>query len=204
MSNALKRKKNKNKMQPLGYTEEELDRISRYSKTTSRIQNTAYKAYLDVELVSYLVLHDKFGFGKKRITRLKNVVDTYLEQSVTEEDVSMQTLMRVLKKNAGIDIRQEVKRIPYRECVVFDGEKNHHPYTGRIVSEAIYSYFVLSCVALKVIFKFSSKKLMEYLDYMRDMVNTLSRRKQFGLTVKDIAEVLMVECKYCDERYVRE
>lgn len=41
--------------------------------------NTMLECYYNCRMVSYLVLHDKFGFGQKRITNLEKAVDKYLD-----------------------------------------------------------------------------------------------------------------------------
>ena len=199
MSNALKRKVKK--MQPVGYSKREISSINKYSKERSRMNNTTYKAYLDVRLIAYQILHDKFGFGQKRIVQLENTVNVYLEKNRTDANMSTSALAYFLKEKAGIDIAKEVNRIPYRECVLLSGEQKPLPETGKLVAAAIYNYLALSCVALKTVFKFSAKKLSEYMEWIRYYINSLARRKQFDLTIKDIAIVLMDECKYCDARF---
>ena len=199
MSNVLKRKNKK--MQPLGYSKKEISSINRYAKDRSRMNSTTYKAYLDVRLIGYLVLHDKFGFGQKRIIQLESTVNTYLEKTQTDSNMSTSALVYFLKEKSGIDISEEVNRIPYRECVLLSGESKTLPETGQLVAAAIYNYFALSCVALKTVFKFSARKLKEYMEWIRYNINSLSRRKQFDFTIRDIAKILMDECKYCDERF---
>lgn len=199
MSNTLKRKVKK--MQPVGYSKREISSINKYSKERSKMNNTTYNAYLDVRLIAYQILHDKFGFGQKRIIQLENTVNVYLEKNRTDAKMSTSALAYFLKEKAGIDIAKEVNRIPYRECVLLSGEQKPLPNTGKLVAAAIYNYFALSCVALKTVFKFSSKKMCEYMNWIRYYINTLSREKQFGLTMKGIAECLIDECKYCDVRF---
>ena len=199
MSNALKRKGKK--MQPVGYSKKEISSINKYSKERSRMNNTTYNAYLDVRLIAYQILHDKFGFGQKRIIQLDDTVNVYLEKNRTDKNMSTGALVCFLKEKAGIDIGKEVNRIPYRECVLLSGEQKPLPNTGKLVAAAIYNYLALSCVALKTVFKFSTKKLSEYVEWIRYYINSLARRKQFDLTIKDIAIVLVDECKYCDERF---
>lgn len=199
MSNALKRKSKK--MQPVGYTKQEISKINKYSKERSRMNNTTYNAYLDVRLIAYQILHDKFGFGQKRIVNLENTVNTYLEKNRTDKNMSTSALVYFLKEKSDIDVAKEVNRIPYRECVLLSGEQKSLPETGKLVAAAIYNYLALSCVALKTVFKFSAEKLLEYISWIRYYINSLARKKQFDLTIKDIAIVLVDECKYCDERF---
>lgn len=198
MSNALRKKKKK--MQPLGYNKQELTGIYNYSRNKSAMDNITYKAFMDVRLISYLILHDKFGFGQKRIVRLENTVDTYRNNAEKEPNLTGRALAHFLKETSDIDIRNEVNVVPYRECTSL-AERNT-PETGKIILAVLYNYFALSCTALKTVFKFSANKLKEYMNWIRYYINTLSRRKQFEVTVKDIAEVLMDECKYCDARFV--
>lgn len=200
MSNALKRKNKK--MQPVGYSKKEISSINKYSKERSKMNNTTYNAYLDVRLIAYQVLHDKFGFGQKRIINLENTVNAYLEKNRTDKNMSINALVYFLKEKSDIDVAKEVNRIPYRECVLLSREQKLLPETGKLIAAAIYNYFTLSCVALKTVFKFSAKKMSKYMEWIRYYINTLARRKQFDLTIKDIAKVLMDECKYCDARFV--
>ena len=188
-------------MQPVGYSKKEISSINKYSKERSRMNNTTYNAYLDVRLIAYQILHDKFGFGQKRIIQLDDTVNVYLEKNRTDKNMSTGALVCFLKEKACIDIAKEVNLIPYRECVLLSGEQKPLPETGKLVTAAIYNYFALSCVALKTVFKFSSKKMCEYMNWIRYYINTLSREKQFGLTMKGIAECLIDECKYCDVRF---
>lgn len=200
MSNALKRKSKK--MQPVGYSKKEISSINKYSKERSKMNNTTYNAYLDIRLIAYQVLHDKFGFGQKRIIQLENTVNTYLEKNRTDKNMSTSALVYFLKEKSDIDVAKEVNRIPYRECVLLSRERKPFPEAGKLIAAAIYNYFALSCVALRTVFKFSANKLSEYMKWIRYYINTLARRKQFDLTIKDIAKVLMDECKYCDARFV--
>ncbi len=199
MSNALKRKSKK--MQPVGYSKKEIISINKYSKERSKMNGITYNAYLDVRLIAYQTLHDKFGFGQKRIVQLENTVNVYLEKNRIDRNMSTGALVCFLKEKACIDIAKEVNLIPYRECVLLSGENKPLPNTGKLVAAAIYNYLALSCVALKTVFKFSARKLSEYMEWIRYYINSLARKKQFDLTIKDIAIVLMDECKYCDERF---
>lgn len=45
----------------------------------NRTASTMLECYYNSRLIGYLVLHDKFGFGQKRIVRLENAVDKYLD-----------------------------------------------------------------------------------------------------------------------------
>ena len=199
VSSVLKRKKKK--MQPLGYNKQELTGIYNYSKDKSAKDKVIYKAFMDVRLISYLILHDKFGFGQKRIVRLEDIVDIYRTKSEMEVKYSDTNVASELKEASSIDIREEADKVPFRECLSLSERKE--PVAGQLVSRVLFKYFSLSCKALKKYFRFSVNKLKEYMHWVRYYINTLSRRQQFEVTIKDIAEVLMEECKYCDARFVK-
>ena len=73
MSNALSRKKKK--MQPLGYK----DDIHVFNQQKVRMMNyateLAEKTFSDIKLVAFNVLHDKFGYGQKRLIMLEEKVN---------------------------------------------------------------------------------------------------------------------------------
>lgn len=201
MSNALK--KRKKKMQPLGYTDAELNGMRKYSQMQSRMNSTTRTAYFNVRLISYQVLHDRFGFGHKRIVRLENTVDKYLEKCA-DRNMRGTAMGAFLLEKCKIDVQSEVNKIPYRErvllvCDRFPTNTTVAMETGKIVAAAIYNYFAFSSVALKTVFKFSKNQISQYLYYIRDLVNSVARQYE---DMVGFASVLYQECKYCDSRFI--
>lgn len=76
MSNALARKRKR--MQPLGYTKDELLRMQRYAKTESNTNDLIEESFLNIRLISFQILHDKFGFGYKRLMKVEKIITEYL------------------------------------------------------------------------------------------------------------------------------
>ena len=72
MSNALKRKQ-----KSLYYTKQETKFIQKKEFERSNQEKTIAKAFKEFQCVGYIVLHDKFGFGQKRLARLEMTVNTY-------------------------------------------------------------------------------------------------------------------------------
>ncbi|MGN0352417.1 MAG: hypothetical protein ACI4ES_12260 [Roseburia sp.] len=81
MSNALTRKKKK--MQPVGYKEEIHVFNQQKVRTMNYATGMAEKTFLDMKLVSYQILHDKFGFGLKRIKKLEEELNNLLDGKIT-------------------------------------------------------------------------------------------------------------------------
>ena len=87
MSNALSRKKKK--MQPLGYK----DDIHVFNQQKVRMMNyateLAEKTFSDIKLVAFNVLHDKFGYGQKRLIMLEEKVNKLMEGNTSCEELAV-------------------------------------------------------------------------------------------------------------------
>lgn len=70
------------------------------------------ECYYNSRMVSYLVLHDKFGFGQKRIVNLEKAVDRYLDDY--SRDVYERGYFEDQLAKRGIDVRAFVNKIPSR------------------------------------------------------------------------------------------
>ena len=75
MSNALKRKSNKN----LFFTKQDTKIIGRNSFEKRNSDAVITKSYKEFVVIGYIILHDKFGFGQKRIVRLQELLKQYLD-----------------------------------------------------------------------------------------------------------------------------
>ena len=105
MSNTLS--KGKKKRQPLGYSKEELLGIQQYARRESNTNELIGEAHRNVRLIAYQVLHDKFGFGHKRIVRVEQTIDQYL-LTVEDESISTEKLEYYMKTKCRISVREEV------------------------------------------------------------------------------------------------
>lgn len=76
MSNALRKKKKA--MAPLGYTREEIQGIAVHTKQKMREEDMTSNATYTLTNISYFLLHAKFGYGKKRLERLRQGMNKYI------------------------------------------------------------------------------------------------------------------------------
>lgn len=202
MSSVLNRKKKK--IQPLGYTKQELASIQDYSRRKSNTDFLIEESYKNIRLISYQILHDKFGFGQKRIIRVEQTIDKYLN-TVSDGGMSTEQLQYFMKEKCGIDVKNEASKVPFRESFYLVNRKvapSSMQSAGKYINASIINYFSLIGVCLKTQFKFSANQIIEAYEWIRYYINTFSRVSQFDVTIKDIAECLMYECKYCDSRFV--
>ena len=203
MNNGLKRKKKS--MAPLGYSKEEIAGLQSYAKKQSNTEMLIEESYKNIQLIAYQILHDKFGFGNKRLMRVEETIDKYL-CSASEGGLSTSQLQFYMKEKCKIDVKEQANMVPFRERFYLT-EKKINPASqqsaGTYLVASICNYFSLLGVCLKTQFKFSTRQINEVYEWIRYYINTLSRHKQFDLTIRDIAECLAEECSYYDRRFVK-
>lgn len=195
MSNALRRKK-----KPTFYTKQEMRIIGQNDFEKRNADKVISKSYKDFVVIGYIILHDKFGFGQARIIRLQEFLKSYLDEAAsggnTGKDLSV-----YLKSKYGINIKEEVGKIPQRQLMVLYAKKGFciEREAYRLSSASMFNYLALTLAILKKEFKLSVKQLQQFLDKFVDYIDTLANYKQFSLTVSMIAESLSNEIKFvCD------
>jgi hypothetical protein len=175
-----------------------------WEKRVSNTDKLIEESYYNLRLISYQILHDKFGFGQKRIIRLEQTMDE-LRGSRDDVGISLEDMIGYMHRRYGIDVRAEVNVVPFRERFALTRFKIHadsQQSAGMYLLASICDYFTFLGIVLREQFKFSARQIREAYGWMRYYINTLSRPKQFELTIKDIAECLMEEVRYCDARFV--
>ena len=196
MSNALRRKK-----KPTFFTKKDTRIIGRNdfeSKNTERVVIKSYKDYL---VIGYIVLHDKFGFGQKRMIRLEQTVNTYSEAAATDKNMGGKALAFALKEKYGVDVVEIVNRVPQSQLMKLYAWKGHcvEREAYRLASASMFNYMALTLTALKTNLKLTRNQLQQFIDKFIDYIDTLANYKQFQLTVPMIAQSLADEIKFvCD------
>ena len=201
MSNALSRKKKK--MQPLGYSMNELLGIQNYARAQSNAEYLIEQSFENIKIIAYQILHDKFGFGNKRIIRVENTINAYLNAKA-DEDAHLTTaeLEYYMKTKGNISVTEEANKVPFRERFALVDRKvapNSMQKAGQYLLASICNYFSLLGNCLKTQFRFSAKQIREVFDWIRYYINSLSQKY---LDMTDVASVLYHECDYCDKRFI--
>lgn len=198
MSNILARKKKK--MQPLGYSKNELLGIQRQAKARSNTEYLIEESYYNVRMMAYQALHDKFGFGQKRIITVEQTIDTYVENAkggTTGEELGF-----YLKDKCKIDVKEETNKIPYRDSFYLVGRKiapNCMIQANKFILAQVFNYFAMLGVCLRTQFKFSANQINQVYEWVRFYINCLATGYE---TMTGIASVLEHECKYIDKRFI--
>ena len=196
MSNAFRRRK-----KPQFYTAKETRQINQNEFERHNAAILVTKAYKDFVVVGYIILHDKFGFGQKRLARLECTVNKWLESALDDKEMSGRSLAGKLNQKYQIDVNAEVNRVPQRQLMVLYAQKGRviEREAYRLSGSAMYNYFALTLTALKKQFKLTVKQLHEFVDKFIDYIDTLSNFSQYALTVPMIADSLAEEIGFVCE-----
>lgn len=197
MSNALRKKTKTNPF----FTKRDTRIIGTNDFESRNAKHVVYKSYKDYIVIGYIILHDKFGFGQKRMIRLENTVNAYSEEAAGDESMRGKALAYMLKEKHDIDVAGEVRKVPQSQLMRLYAKRGHcvEREAYRLSSASMFNYFALTLTALKTVFKFSRKQLDEFTEKFVDYVDTLSCYKKYQLTVPMIADVLAEEINFkCD------
>lgn len=196
MSNALRRKR-----KPTFYTKQEMRIIGQNDFESRNTERVVIKSYKDYQAIGYIILHDKFGFGQKRMARLERTVNTYSEAAADDKNMNGVALAYVLKEKYEVNVKETVNSVPQSQLMKLYAWKGHcvEREAYRLASASMFNYMSLTMTALKTVFKFTRKQLVQFSDKFIDYIDTLANYKQFQLTVPLIAQSLENEIKFvCD------
>lgn len=152
MSSKLKKKKKNTASQK---------RMNMIKDADMRVKNTESlieESFYNLRLIAYQILHDKFGFGQKRIIKVETTIDEYMAQS-TDSGVTDKMFI-YLKRKCDIDVKEEANKTPFRERFALTDRKIHpdsRQSAGTYLLASICNYFALLGVCLKTEFKFSAR-----------------------------------------------
>lgn len=196
MSNALRKKK-----KPSFFTKKDTRIIGRNDFESRNTERVVIKSYKDCLVIGYMVLHDEFGFGQKRMARLEQTVNTYFEAAATDKNMGGKALAFALKEKYDLDVAEIVNRVPQSQLMKLYAWKGHcvEREAYRLASASMFNYMALTLTALKTNLKLTRNQLQEFADKFIDYIDTLANYKQFQLNVTMIAETLADEIKFvCD------
>ena len=152
-------------------------------------------------MISYQILHDKFGFGQKRIIRVEQTIDKYLN-TVSDGGMTTDQLQYFMNEKCKINVKNEANKVPFRERFALISKSvsaKSLQAAGTYLAASICSYFSLLGVCLKTQFKFSTRQIKEVYEWIRYYIGSISMGYE---TITGVASVMEYECKYIDERFI--
>ena len=135
------------------------------------------------------------------MARLERTVNAYSEAAAEDKNMNGVALAYVLKEKYEVNVKEIVNSVPQSQLMKLYAWKGHcvEREAYRLASASMFNYMSLTMTALKTVFKFTRKQLMQFSEKFIDYIDTLANYKQFQLTVPMIAQSLADEIKFvCD------
>lgn len=195
MSNALRKKKKP--MQPLGYSREELDAIHKTTKIQMEQRDIIGNVQFTLRNITFFLLYDRFQFGKVRLRNFAKGMAAYDNGcKISTEDVFKN--ISDLKEHTHIDLQECARKIPEKEKAKLAGAvkirtQSQMQRMAFGVRTGYLSYLTVVLMVLRKQYRFSEKKLKEFMYLMQDHINSF----YLGLFADDdLIEVLSDEIGY--------
>lgn len=111
MSSKLKRKPKV--MEPVGFEREHLSKVATANRAVHNRAKFREDAYQNLKLIAYQVLHDRYGFGRKRISVVNDKINSYIV-AAGEAKLGFNGLKALLEEKWKIDTAEEANKVPFR------------------------------------------------------------------------------------------
>lgn len=177
MSNGLR--KRKKKMEPLGYTKEEHEKIYAYSRAQKQKRDMTGNVAYTLRNITFWLLYHKFDFGKTKLTNFAKATHEY-EEEVLAGKIDVMECNEQLQKRSHINLQEYAVKIPFNEkCKLAGAENLRVKEDARFIAgtekKAYQAYMVMVLTVLKKKMHFTEKKLKEFLYWTSDHINSFYR-----------------------------
>lgn len=197
MSSKLSRAKRKKKPN-YDWMQSEIDAIGEYQSRIKWMSKMSSRAYTNIKEISLWVLHDKFGFGIKRLNR----VNEHVRSCVLKNDqagIKVDHMILYCKKKMDIDIYAECKRIPRNTR--YQIAEMQHPRNPRDMYDytqaatlACALAICMVCTELQEIEKFSKNQIRKFVGECIALINDYIATGY--ITQDDVKQILKEEVKF--------
>lgn len=174
MSNKLVRKK-KNKPK-YGWMQDEIDALARKDARDRQLAGYGVTMANHALEIGFWVLHDKYGFGKKRLNRMMDCINAYLVAEYNEELSIRQLPLALQKMKVQVDVCAEAKKVPQRcrlKMAEMDRMNNPNEFKTRmhVITEALSVTYAMICTELVTREKMSGAKICEFMNECTAFIN---------------------------------
>lgn len=197
MSSKLSRAKRKKKPN-YGWMQSEIDAIGEYQSRIKWMSKMSSRAYTNIKEISLWVLHDKFGFGIKRLNRVNEQVRSCVLKN-DQSGIKVDHMILYCKKKMDIDIYAECKRIPRN--IRYQIAEMQHPRNPRDMYDytqaatlACALAICMVCTELQEIEKFSKNQIRKFVGECIALINDYIATGY--ITQDDVKQILKEEVKF--------
>lgn len=172
-SKLVKNKKNKPKY---GWIQSEIDALDKRERMEKKLAGYAVTMVNHVLEIGLWTLHDKFGFGQKRLNRVQDCVNAYLAAHY-KGTLNIHELPFALQEmKVKVNVEEAAKKIPQRcRIKMAEMERVNNPNEFKlrlqVITEALGVAFSMMCTELVTREKMSSAKVHGFLEECTTLVN---------------------------------
>lgn len=197
MSSKLSRAKRKKKPN-YGWMQSEIDAIGEYQSRIKWMSKMSSRAYTNIKEISLWVLHDKFGFGIKRLNRVNEQVRSCVLKN-DQAGIKVDHMILYCKEKMDIDIYAECKHIPRNAR--YQIAEIQHPRNTRDMYDytqaatlACALAICMVCTELQEIEKFSKNQIRKFVGECIALINDYIVTGY--ITQDDVKQILKEEVKF--------
>lgn len=201
MSNKLRMK---NKMTVVGFNKKENRALCQRNKRDMDVKSLVYDNFKDMRAIMAMVLHDKFGFGKKRLERFAAEINALTVEANRNEQMTASKLAGVLLTRSDINMTIETDSVPFGEIMMFYYNRRYRKSSlnrrevYQLVNANMFNMLTIAGVTLRYNFKFSAKRVKQFFEETRALFNICSDYERYKLDGMELATTLLAETKYKD------
>lgn len=187
----------KSKKPNYGWMQSEIDNLQRYQDKKNKLADMTLRTYENLKEISMWVLHDKFGYGKKRLGRVETTINKYLEQ-YEQGMLGTDEVIYFASQKIGKNLDDIVKGIPQNERMSI-ARANIPKKSGdmilmlKSINGIMTVYFALMITALNTKMKMSVPQVKRFIDEVMYIINSIKRG---FLKIGDMSETLKIETGY--------
>ena len=173
MSNKLVRKK-KNKPK-YDWMQSEIDAVVRRYAYDKHVAGYAVIMMQHVLEIGLWTLHDKFGFGRKRLERVQGIFNEYLKEHY-EKKLNVREFPILVQAKAGADVEAEAKKFSQKcrmNLAKMEYPKNPRDLKVKLITitDALSTTYAMICTELITREKMSGTKVRKFLEECAALIN---------------------------------
>jgi len=157
------------------FTPEEQKKTTELKRHQFEEFNMMKRSMRHLQMIGYNVLHDEFGFGKKRLTEfyagINGVFGLYQEDRVPASSMIKYCLQK------KFDVYEWVRGIEQTKKIDFTNYKITGIDTIKIIDSVFICYMMMAVTVLKENFKFSTNDIKKFSDKMLYLIDSYVRKQ---------------------------
>ena len=171
-SKLVRKKKNKPKY---GWMQSEIDAVVRRDAYDKHVAGYAVTMMQHVLEIGLWTLHDKFGFGRKRLERVQGIFNEYLKEHY-EKKLNVQEFPILVQAKAGADVEAEAKKFSQKcrmNLAKMEYPKNPRDLKVKLITitDALSTTYAMICTELITREKMSAPKVRQFLAECTAFIN---------------------------------